>query len=516
MNNCIIIPIYYKKPTLLDRLSINSLSNLEDLSDYDIIFMCPEGLDTENWSSLLKKAKFINFDKSCFVSTSSYSYLLKSYDFWKKFESYEYALIYQTDGYCISGKLSDYIDMNYDFIGGVILSENANWWNVPCVGNGGVSLRKVSTFLEITDPNGECLKTISDDVNQLNKYSSGLFDNYEDLYFIQCVGRYWDINIAPVSDGYNFCYDMNPEVCYELNNHKLPLFIHAFDKNIRFWQHILDAFKDIDVISECEWKNKDGFLSPDYLYHKDLPHVNPVYVGACIIAKKANWCIEDCVSSLQENGVKEIVILDNNSLSDDKVIVDDLTNITIVKDFIGSTYENTKDLISKMYKTGYDILVGKNMTHVLFIDADEVCNSNMSLTKLAYDLVQSSYSIMHIPSVIYDKDSNVAKYQNHQVNSLVKAGLNLNVFTRQTPLSSYKTCDTNLNECDSINCKWKTYTDIHFKNYAGCKSWEQYKKNKLYRGYAEYESKLGMKLTNQEMYEKINGKVLENSTLDIS
>lgn len=521
MNNCIIIPIYYKIPTVLDKLSINSLSNLEDIKDYDIIFVCPQSLTSDNWSSLLKESidaecKFLTFDDKYFVSTKTYSEMLKSYNFWKQFKSYEYGLIFQTDGYCISGKLSDYIDMDYDYIGGVIISENANWWNVPCIGNGGVSLRKISKFLELTDPDGECLKTIGDDIKHLNDISSGLFDPYEDLYFIQCVGRYWDINIPSVEIGYNFCFDMNPEVCYQLNGQKLPLFMHSFDKNIRYWQHILEPFSDIDIISESEWKNKDGLLNDKYIYHNDMKYTEPIYVGACIIAKNGNYCIEDCISSLKENGVKQIVILDNNELSGERVCLQNMSNITLINDFVGCTYENTSDLISKMYKTGYDTLISQGMTHVLFVDCDEVYNGNINLTHLAYNLRQTNYSIMHIPSVIYDKDGNVSEYQNHHVNSLAKAGLNLKVFTRQTPLSNYKTCDTNLEECEPINCKWSSYTDIHFKNYAGCKSWDEYKENKLHRGYAEYNPKIGMKMTSKDIYEKINGKVINNSTVDIS
>ena len=44
--NTIIIPLYYKDPTLLDRFSINSLmENLEDINEYDIHYVHPNDMD---------------------------------------------------------------------------------------------------------------------------------------------------------------------------------------------------------------------------------------------------------------------------------------------------------------------------------------------------------------------------------------------------------------------------------------------------------------------------------------
>ena len=300
--NTIIIPIYYDKPSILDKLSISSLmNNLTDIDEYDINYVCPTDVDTSIWKEITTKGKSVNFlmfDNHNFLSTQSYSKLLESYDFWEEFKDYDYALIYQTDGYCIGGSLKEFIDMEYDYIGAPIIAPNARWFNVPAIGNGGVSLRKISTMLETTDPNGEFIKISKDDIDKHNKANSNMYDIYEDLYFAQLVPMLWDFKKPNFDVATSFAYDMNTDIVYEMTNHKLPMFIHAFDKNIRFWQNILDNFKDIDIISECEWKNKDKYLSNDTGYQENLQHVVPPFICAIMIVKNENYHLNEQISKL--------------------------------------------------------------------------------------------------------------------------------------------------------------------------------------------------------------------------
>ena len=113
--NCIIIPIYKESPGLLDKLSLESLSkNLKDFSDYEVYFIYPENLGTAQWKIYVDHDVILRpFPYDYFLSTLSYSNLLESYEFWNTFKEHEYALIYQTDGYCIGGSLKEYIQISY-------------------------------------------------------------------------------------------------------------------------------------------------------------------------------------------------------------------------------------------------------------------------------------------------------------------------------------------------------------------------------------------------------------------
>lgn len=485
----IIIPIYYENPTILDKLSISSLmNNLEDINDYDINFICPN-MDTSKWKEITTKGKnvfFNTFDSSNFLSTQSYSHLLESYEFWNTFSKYEYVLIYQTDGYCVGGNLKTYIDMDYDYIGAPIIAQNARWFNVPAIGNGGISLRKTSTMIEVVDPNGEFIKESKEDIDKHNKANSNMYEIYEDLYFAQLVPMLWDFKKPKFDVATSFAYDMNADVVYEMTNHKLPLFIHAFDKNIRFWQNILNDFKDIDIISACEWKNKDGYLSNDIGYQENLQHIVPPSICAIMIVKNENHHLNEQISKLIDNGIKKVILIDNNDIS--KENPKDIVNskyVEVISKFRGDHSTENRNMLSEAYKEAYGNYT-KGFTHVLFIDADEELNDS-TFNKIVYE--NKDYDIIKIPVVNVDINGNKSKYQQEKYHSIVKTGLNFKLFNREGPITYLNSVKIN---------------EYHLLNYITCKSRKEFDTYKLYRGYPDKEPILGKRLTDDRLYTKVN------------
>lgn len=494
----IIIPIYYENPSLLDKLSINSLmSNLEDIYDYDINFICPN-IDTSKWRALVTQGKNVYFnilDSSNFLSTQSYSRLLESYDFWKTFFNYEYALIYQTDGYCIGGNLKTYIDMNYDYIGAPIIAQNARWFNVPAIGNGGVSLRKVSTVMEVTNPDGDFMKENKEDIAKHNQANSNMYDIYEDLYFAQLVPMLWDFSKPKFDVGASFAYDMNADVVYEKTEHKLPLFIHAFDKNIRFWQNILDDFKDINVISECEWKNKNGYLSKQVNYQGYLKHEDPISVVAIMIVKNENWHINDQLNKLRNSGIKKIVIIDNNDISSPEKpanVIEDMTNVVVISNFRGEHTSDKYDLMTEAYKYAYENFTS-GYSHVMFIDADEELERS-SFVNIAYE--HKDANIVKMPVINVDIYSKKSDYQENRFKCLVKTELRFNSFNREGPITDMRYDVENIVILNHITYSSKKEYDLH----------------KKHRGYPDKPTVLGKRLTGDELYQKVN----KVSTVSIS
>lgn len=488
--NTIIIPIYYDKPSILDKLSISSLmNNLTDIDEYDINYVCPTDVNTSIWEEITTKGKSVNFlmfDNHNFLSTQSYSKLLESYDFWEEFKDYDYALIYQTDGYCIGGSLKEFIDMEYDYIGAPIIAPNARWFNVPAIGNGGVSLRKIFTMLETTDPNGEFIKISKDDIDKHNKANSNMYDIYEDLYFAQLVPMLWDFKKPNFNVAASFAYDMNTDIVYEMTNHKLPVFIHAFDKNIRFWQNILDNFKDIDIISECEWKNKDKYLSNDTGYQENLQHVVPPFICAIMIVKNENYHLNEQISKLLDKGIKKVILIDNNDIS--KENPKDIVNskyVEVISKFRGDHSSENRNMLSEAYKEAYDNYT-KGFTHVLFIDADEELNDS-TFNKIVYE--NQDYDIVKIPVVNVDINGNKSKYQQEKYHSIVKTNLNFKLFNREGPITYLK--DVKINE-------------FHLLNYTTCKSRKEFDSYKLHKGYPDKEPILGRRLTDDRLYAKVN------------
>ena len=260
---CIVIPIYKEKLDPIDELSLKRLHKVIG-NKYDIYLVKPESLDTKNYYKILKQKNVyeVVFDNKYFESTSSYSQLCLQYDFYDKFSNYVYMYIYQTDCYLVEDKLEEWCDKGYEYVGPPIISNNANWVDYknkdkyePQVGNGGFSLRKIEIFKDITDPNGELRKAYKLTDEQLSKIV------FEDKYFLNDLYSFYEIHTPEWTKALEFGMDMNVDVIYDIMKFKgLPMGIHAWGKNIRHWQNVLEELKDNKkVINYCEKKYKEFF-----------------------------------------------------------------------------------------------------------------------------------------------------------------------------------------------------------------------------------------------------------------
>lgn len=275
MSYCIIVPVYKEKLDITEELSFKRLHkviyenerpfHMDDFRDWKeipVYLVCPKGMNTDKYKEIYPSIQIKEFPKKYFKSISTYSQLLINYDFYKSFNEYDYMCIYQLDCY-IFGKVTDitnWCNKGYDYVGGPIISENAGWSEVnkggkwkPVVGNGGFSLRKIKTFLEITDPKGE--------FREYYKVTDELLKNviYEDKYFCNDIIRFYDINIPDWLEASRFAIDMNADLFY--NNIKInyfPVACHAWPKNIRHWKHVIEDITD-EISDFCEEKHKEFF-----------------------------------------------------------------------------------------------------------------------------------------------------------------------------------------------------------------------------------------------------------------
>lgn len=239
----IVVPIY-REYTLSDKVSLDRLFFLCS-KKYSIEAVCPESLNID------LEYKFRNvhkFDDKYFKSTADYSELIESYQFWKRFSSYVYMLIHQTDCFLIDDKIEQWASQGYDYIGAPIISTDARWKNVPCVGNGGLSLRKISKFTSMT----------SSKVYERHKDElvASPDREYEDLYFLQTCNKYFKIDVPTVRLAAMFACDMNPDILLGNSPSIYPMGIHAFDKNIPYWSKIIPELSSKELYDECYNRHK--------------------------------------------------------------------------------------------------------------------------------------------------------------------------------------------------------------------------------------------------------------------
>lgn len=253
---CIVIPIYKDNLDYIEEISLKRLWEVCGEKNYDVFFIgpSPEATIIGKYKELYPTASFIGFDPKFFKSTATYSQLCCSYEFYNSFSDYEYMQIYQLDAYIRYDEISDWCSKGYDYVGAPIVSQHCGWSNVPRIGNGGVSLRKIETFKYLTDPNGEFIKMYP-------KLLGNDKIEWEDKHFCIDVNDKYDLEFCSIQEGFNYCCDMNPDLLFDKEYYgmELPMFLHAIDKNIRYWKDKIPGMERQEVIDFCEEKHKDFF-----------------------------------------------------------------------------------------------------------------------------------------------------------------------------------------------------------------------------------------------------------------
>lgn len=215
----IVIPAYKNIDTLKPHEKASLKQCVKIFGEkYDIILVVPEGFETERYKNFVGyNFNVLEVEPAFLKSQKSYSNLCERYEFYDCFNQYEYILIYQLDAWVFEDDLEYFMNLGYDYIGGVHLifgkTKGEN-------GNGGFSLRKVDKFIEVCH---------SVDWQKVPR------SQLEDCAFTQ---RFKDrFNLAPLDICYKFSWQESPSTAWIKNNHHLPFGCHAFHRfGASFWK----------------------------------------------------------------------------------------------------------------------------------------------------------------------------------------------------------------------------------------------------------------------------------------
>lgn len=259
----IVIPVYKEELDILEKISIERLMKVIGNKNYSIALVCPNSLNVEAYQHYIPNADIKRFDDLYFKSTATYSQLCISYDFYDTFSEYEYMLIYQLDCYLFYDSIEEWCNKGYDYVGGPIMSTDCGWDTVkknqkeytPYVGNGGFSLRRIETFKDICDPQGELRTTYELTDEKLSNV------RWEDKYFCNDLYNIYRLRIPTYDEALWFGLDMSVDVIYNFFKWEgLPMGCHSWDKNIRYWKNVIPELKNNqEVIDFCENKHKVFF-----------------------------------------------------------------------------------------------------------------------------------------------------------------------------------------------------------------------------------------------------------------
>lgn len=247
----VVIPIYKNVLSELEKRSLRQVYTV--LCAYPLVVVKPVSLDLSELVTEFPRLRIESFDDIYFAGISGYNRLMLSEHFYERFLDSEYILIYQLDAYVFRDELSEWVAKGYDYIGAPWLRKPiytwplistfmrlchryARWKHRPSkqdlydkIGNGGLSLRKVSSHLRVVSMRSELIE----------RYLAIRHHLYnEDVFWAtQAQGfRY-----PPVREALLFAFDKYPAYCFRLTGHRLPFGCHAwYKRKMRaFWKPII-------------------------------------------------------------------------------------------------------------------------------------------------------------------------------------------------------------------------------------------------------------------------------------
>lgn len=258
----VVIPIYRVPLPKLEMALLRN--NIAKLKNYPIRILATEGLDVstiiEEFPDIHIGVYYISDEWLGSVNgIHGYNMMMLSKGFYELFESCKYILICQTDVYIFKDELTYWCNQGYDYIGAPwfrkakyntllaksliiakrILLEFAYWGGYGImredllgrVGNGGLSLRRVSSCIEALD---QCEL-------RLNKYVNCDFKLVnEDIFWTMEPENF---SYPTYEKAFHFAIDTKPELCMKmLEPGQYPFGCHGLTRAefYDFWREIID------------------------------------------------------------------------------------------------------------------------------------------------------------------------------------------------------------------------------------------------------------------------------------
>jgi hypothetical protein len=199
------------------------------------------------------------FDRSFFRDRRAYSRLMMSPEFYAAFSSYEYVLVYQLDCLVFADELESWCARGYDYVGAPWTSRDEHGRPYfTGVGNGGLSLRRVPTFLRALERAWEPVErtrrfaahSLALGLRGARRLPHGpraVLDSLRTPFVFE--DKFWSIDARRLVPGYQvppaetavaFAFETEPRFCFEQNGGRLPFGCHRWSLYDRaFWEPYL-------------------------------------------------------------------------------------------------------------------------------------------------------------------------------------------------------------------------------------------------------------------------------------
>ena len=264
-------------PDETERMSLRQCVKI--LGGHELCLLCPQELDVSAYMEQTgKRIRVERFDGKYFLGIEGYNDLLKSKSFYLRFKDYDYLLIYQLDAWVFRDELDEWCQKGYDYIGAPWFKDwftHEEGYDFFCVGNGGLSLRKVSRFLKVTNPSqrlygirqllhfqqkekGEYKRKLREfffGSNRLGAFMKQKKERWEDVFFCyELKGTRLELRVPDCKEAALFSIETSPAYIFnEVNNGRLPFGCHAWRKYQyeHFWKKHINMSNLEDETEHC-------------------------------------------------------------------------------------------------------------------------------------------------------------------------------------------------------------------------------------------------------------------------
>lgn len=256
----IVIPVY-KKLSAYSKNERRLLEQTKEVFKERALFLAgPNSLSTNFGAD--KQFDFICFGDEFFRDKFSYSRLLCSLQFYQAFSDYDFIQLIQTDCWLFEDKLDHFAASGFDYLGAPWMKNGFEGKPEPelwKVGNGGFSLRKVSSFLSVINQIENTKKGTSPVFRECGRgllgvlKKRGIRNNLrhyiksppgEDIFwsiYVPLVFGKGAFNIADAITAAHYSFETLPRYLFDsVTKGKLPMGCHNWEGNNRnFWlRHI--------------------------------------------------------------------------------------------------------------------------------------------------------------------------------------------------------------------------------------------------------------------------------------
>ena len=247
---CIVIPVY-KSLGFMDILVVRQA--VEMTKGFNKVFVAPKNFLFDSSFDEFRHFEVEYFSKEFFHNIEGYNRLMLSSEFYERFILYENILIHQTDAHLFKEELEYWCMQGYDYIGApwyfpdykdnrLVLFVKTRFMkffyadehindlrHINKVGNGGLSLRKVSSALAV-------LQAVPPALIEKYRKASHYVYNEDTFWALEAKVVKKDFRIPKMKDAMRFSLEKNADLAYQ-QIAELPFGCHAFDvHSTEFWE----------------------------------------------------------------------------------------------------------------------------------------------------------------------------------------------------------------------------------------------------------------------------------------